>query len=319
MNLKNKFQGTMLGLATGDALGTTVEFKSRGSFTPVTDMVGGGFFQLKPGQWTDDTSMCLCLAESLLECQGMNLTDQLDRYVAWWRNGVNSVTGHCFDIGNTVRSALENYLSNGNPIAGSIDPQSAGNGSIMRLAPVPLYYANNSYKAVAYSAESSRTTHGAPEAVDACRILATIIISFLDGYSKDDTLTKEHILKFGGIDGDSLSPGLQAIVHEEFKGLHQDFICGTGYVVKSLEAALWAFWETTTFEEGALLAVNLGDDADTTGAIYGQIAGAYYGEEGIPNQWLEKLTWRSRITQIADQIYNSYESRKNQQTPQPCT
>ncbi|MGA1198430.1 MAG: ADP-ribosylglycohydrolase family protein, partial [Candidatus Latescibacterota bacterium] len=118
----------MLGLAVGDALGTTLEFQSPGSFEPLTDMVGGGPFGLDVGQWTDDTSMALCLAESLIACDGFDPKDQMDRYVRWWRDGYMSVTGHCFDIGNTVRNALFNYQKTGDPFSGSQDPNAAGNG-----------------------------------------------------------------------------------------------------------------------------------------------------------------------------------------------
>ena len=161
--LHDRFDGALLGLASGDALGTTVEFKERGSFEPLTGIVGGGPFHLEPGQWTDDTSMALCLADSLLECRGMDLNDQASRYVRWWREGYNSVNGRCFDIGNTVRSALSSFNLDGNPYSGSSDAYSAGNGSIMRLAPVPMFYANDIAKAVAASRESSRkSTRGKP-------------------------------------------------------------------------------------------------------------------------------------------------------------
>jgi len=129
---KDKVRGAFLGLAIGDALGTTLEFKPPGTFTPISDMVGGGPFDLKVGEWTDDTSMALCMADSLLECREMNLADHLHRYTRWWTEGYNSVTGHCFDIGNTVRTALHNYACNKTIYAGSDRPMSAGNGSIMR-------------------------------------------------------------------------------------------------------------------------------------------------------------------------------------------
>ena len=123
----------MIGLAVGDAVGTTVEFKAPGTFAPVSDMVGGGPFGLRPGQWTDDTSMALCLAESLIECGGFDARDQMERYVRWWREGHLSSTGKCFDIGNTTRAALSRFEKTGDPFAGSTEPNVAGNGSLMRL------------------------------------------------------------------------------------------------------------------------------------------------------------------------------------------
>jgi len=138
MNTAERYRGAMLGLAVGDALGTTLEFSPPGSFTPIDDIIGGGPFRLAPGAWTDDTSMALCLAESLSECGGFDAADQMRRYVRWYREGHMSSTGGCFDIGNTTRAALQRFEDTGDPWCGSKDPRTAGNGSIMRLAPVVL-------------------------------------------------------------------------------------------------------------------------------------------------------------------------------------
>ena len=298
---KDRFRGTLLGLACGDALGTTVEFKMRGTFEPLTDIVGGGPFGLKAGEWTDDTSMALCLAESLLANKGMQLTDQLERYTFWWRHGENSVTGECFDIGNTVRGALENYALSGEPYSGSTDRMSAGNGSIMRLAPVPLFYASQSLEELMEQCgESSRTTHGADEAVSACQLMGCLIRSALSAESKEAVFrATERFKNFVS----ECPPALSQIAQKSYITKDVLDIRGSGYVVRSLEAALWCFYHSDSFEEGALMAVNLGDDADTTGAVYGQIAGAFYGEAGIPRHWLDVLAWREKITRIADQLY----------------
>ena len=133
-----RFRGCLLGLAVGDAEGTTLEFKPPGTFEPITDMVSRGRFGLKPGQWTDDTSMALCLAASLTERGQFDERDQMQRYVKWWRDRYMSSTGTCFDIGSTTSYALSTFQRTGNPFAGFSDPNIAGNGSLMRLAPVPL-------------------------------------------------------------------------------------------------------------------------------------------------------------------------------------
>ena len=169
METLERFRGSLLGLAVGDAVGTTLEFKPPGTFTPLTDMVGGGPFGLKPGQWTDDTSMALCLAESLIERRGFDPADQLSRYVRWYREGHHSSTSRCFDIGNATRAALAQFERTRKLYCGSTDPHSAGNGSIMRLAPVPLFFARRPREAIERSADSSRTTHAATSCVDACR------------------------------------------------------------------------------------------------------------------------------------------------------
>jgi ADP-ribosyl-[dinitrogen reductase] hydrolase len=160
--LRGRYHGALLGLAAGDALGTTLEFKSPGTFKPLSDMVGGGPFNLQPGQWTDDTSMALCLGESLVRCHGFDPKDQMERYCRWWQEGYLSYTGRCFDIGLTVSAALSKYTEAGDPFMGSVDRRTAGNGSLMRLAPVPLAYRANPELAIHYAGESSRTTHGAP-------------------------------------------------------------------------------------------------------------------------------------------------------------
>lgn len=139
----DRCRGALLGLACGDALGTTLEFAPPGSFTPIDDLVGGGPFDLQPGEWTDDTSMALCLAESLLERRGLDPVDQLERYLRWWRGGHLSSTGRCFDIGNQTRRALATFERTRSPQPADPDPELAGNGSIMRLAPVPIAYARS--------------------------------------------------------------------------------------------------------------------------------------------------------------------------------
>lgn len=296
--------GCLVGLAVGDALGTTLEFKSPGSFTPIDDMVGGGPFRLEPGQWTDDTSMALCLAESLIEKSGFDPLDQCNRYVDWMMNGHLSSNGCCFDVGCTVSRALGDFRKSGNPFSGPSDVYDAGNGSIMRLAPVPMYYANDAEQAIHLSGESSRTTHQTTACIDACRYMAGLLVSLLNGQDKDCVLSPLCHPSKGQWQSGELDPKIEKIAVGSFIDKQAQDIRGTGYVVQSLEAALWAFHHSTCFREGALLAVNLGDDADTTGAIYGQIAGAFYGYESIPAEWRERITNADLIRNFARQLHD---------------
>jgi len=297
------YLGSLLGLATGDALGTTLEFKSPGTFTPINDMLGGGPFHLKPGEWTDDTSMALCLAESLIERHAFDPIDQLERYVRWWRKGYLSSNGRCFDIGNTVRAALTRFERNHEPYGGLTDPDSAGNGSLMRLAPVPLRYAKDPLTAIERSGASSRTTHGAQAAVDACRYFGGLLVGALRGASKEELLFARYApVPHYWLDH-PLHPAIDEVALGSFKRKQPPAIKSTGYVVNSLEAALWAFYRSASFREGALLAVNLGDDADTTGAIYGQLAGAFYGADQIPLEWREKLAKRQLLESFAERLW----------------
>jgi len=306
-----RYRGSLLGLAVGDAVGTTLEFQPPGSFTPIEDMVGGGPFGLIPGQWTDDTSMALCLAESLIEQQGSNLVHQLQKYVQWYRKGYLSSTGRCFDIGNTTLDGLRQFEKTQEPYCGSTDPWSAGNGSIMRLAPVPLFYSKRPLEAIEKSGESSRTTHQATVAVDACRYLGALIVGTVNGVSREELLSERHSPVPGYWEENPLVEEIDEIARGSFKHRQPPEIQGSGYVVKSLEAALWAFYHSHSFREGCLLAVNLGDDADTTGAVYGQLAGAFYGESGIPESWRSQLAYRQLIESMADQLCGLAQSSAN--------
>ncbi|MEP6389013.1 MAG: ADP-ribosylglycohydrolase family protein [Halioglobus sp.] len=300
MKLIDRYNGALLGLAVGDALGTTLEFKSPGSFELIDDMVGGGPFALQPGEWTDDTSMALCLAESLIQQQGFNPADQMARYVRWMREGHLSPTGTCFDIGITVAGALRQFEKTGEAYAGSTDPYSAGNGSLMRLAPIPMAYRSKPELLWDHAAKSSATTHGAQSCLDACGYYADLIAKALDGASREELLSAQSI------PDPMLLPNASTEISEvasgSYKSKEPPQIKGTGYVVEALEAAMWAFYKTSNFRDGALLAVNLGNDADTTGAIYGQLAGAYYGEQGIPEGWREKIAMKELIAEYAEAL-----------------
>ena len=296
MKTVDRFRGCLLGLACGDAVGTTLEFKERGTFEPLTDMVGGGPFNLLAGEWTDDTSMALCLAQSLIHCKDFNAADQMERYVSWWKDGHLSSTGVCFDIGSITMVALTSFIATKNPYAGNPAAWSAGNGPLMRLAPIPMFFAFDGVDVVISKArESASLTHGAAAALDCTEILATII----------------HRALFGLLDKSNMSVNVPASASErirsiacaEYVNAPLTDILGTGYCVNSLEAALYCFVKTDTFEQAVLMAANLGDDADTTAAIVGQIAGAYYGVDAIPISWLKKLYGRLMIDTAATELF----------------
>lgn len=296
IDIQSRFRGALLGLACGDAVGTTVEFEHRGSFEPVTDMVGGGPFRLPPGAWTDDTSMALCMATSLIEKWSFDPVDQMERYCKWNLDGYLSSVGRCFDIGGATRNALRKFMYSKEPFSGDPSPGSAGNGSIMRLAPTPMFFFADRELAITMSGESSRTTHAAAECIEACKLLGGILHAALSGASREDCLFAHGVT---GLECESI----RSIAKGDYRNKQESEIVGSGYVVKSLEAALWCFLKSRSFEESILRAVNLGDDADTTGAVCGQVAGAHYGEEGIPNSWLKKLVMVKDIRELADRLY----------------
>ena len=260
-------------------------------------MIGGGPFRLNPGEWTDDTTMALCLAQSLVDFEGFNPKDQMDKYWAWIESGYMSSNGRMFDIGDTTSEALCQYRKTCNPMSGDTDKKKAGNGSIMRLAPIPLFFMNSDFM-LKYSRLSSMTTHASDDCVDSCVILSLAIYYALKGFPKNvvlDLFTEPPIIK---------SPLVIDIAKGTYKNKTEDQIKSTGYVIDTLEAALWCFHTTDTFEDGCIKAVNLGDDADTTGAVYGQLAGAYYGVGAIPQRWLDKVVKSDIIIDLANKLYH---------------
>ncbi|CAF2046566.1 unnamed protein product [Rotaria magnacalcarata] len=311
----NQIAGSMIGMALGDALGARVEFQPHRLLVenPVTDLQGGGTWGLSKGQFTDDTSMALCLANSLVTQKKFNPYDQLVRYKWWYKEGYMSSTGQCFDIGMSTSESLNafeirqiafakehnipqkemDYLSDESLIK-TFDvycsrEHVAGNGALMRLAPVPIFFYKYPEYAVEYSGISGQITHGDIKAYDACRYYGALIVAALTGYTKDKILDKDFYSKhLQWFRGTPLCNEIKRIAEGSYqkKGGYAEGIRGKGYIVDALEAALWAFWsDHNSFEQGALAAVNLGDDTDTTAAIYGQLAGAYYGYKALPRNW----------------------------------
>lgn len=292
MAIRDRARGALLGLAVGDAVGTTLEFKPRDSYLALQDMIGGGPFHLKPGQWTDDTAMALALAESLEQDAALDATGLMQRFVDWHEQGRYSCTGHCFDIGITTRQALARFKATGNPMAGATDPKTAGNGSLMRLAPVALRHFRNRAALRDVAARQSRTTHAAPEAVDACVAYAEVLADAIEGAKPSEVLRVRS--GFAG--------AIEAIMGGSWRGKPRHAIRSSGYVAHALEAALWSVGASGTFREAVLRAANLGDDADTTAAIAGQLSGALNGASMLPEDWLRRLAWEDRITASADAL-----------------
>ena len=265
--IPDKALGAFVGLAVGDALGTTLEFTARDAYPHITDMVGGGPFNLNPGEWTDDTSMAIALAEALLS-HGVDPQQILLNFCKWYRDGEFSHNGRCFDIGNTTRIALEDFEFSGQ-IQADWSRHSSGNGGIMRLAPAVLF-ARSEEQAIDYAVLQSFTTHSSNECLSIAELLAKSLWRFMTGQEEPHRFT-----------------------------LDRQHVSSSGYVVDTWIAAKWALSASNTFEEALLRAVNLGGDADTVGAVTGQMAGAYYGHKGIPQHWLDKLVWRERIEDLA--------------------
>ena len=291
--IRDRALGAFLGLAIGDAVGTTLEFCTRDAQPRLEDMTGGGPFALPPGAWTDDTAMALALADSLAATGTLDSRDLMDRFVRWWQHGEYSCTGTCFDIGNATRAALDRYVRTGDPFAGSTHPRTAGNGSLMRLAPVALRFRKDRSRLTDTAADQSRTTHGAEEAVDACRAFAELLSDAVAGTPRAALLAPKP---FEG------TPAVAGIMAGSWRGRARNEIRSSGYVVHTLEAALWSVARTGDFRNAVLLAANLADDADTVAAVTGQLAGALYGLNGIPDRWLDRLAWKDRLMDAAHRL-----------------
>ena len=299
----DRAKGALVGLALGDALGTTLEFTWRDTEPPVTDLVGGGPFRLAPGEWTDDTSMALCLADSLLAAGGLDAGDLIERFCRWYEQGYNSVTGECFDIGTTTAGALHSFRATGEPLSGSTDPDSAGNGSLMRLSPVAIRWWHEPAKAVEAARLQSRTTHGAAQAVEACALYAELLTEAIGG------APKETVLRARDWHGDA---AIAEVAAGSWRAKDRD--C---HLLLGLRAAhpggersgAWA--EPESIEEALILAANLARDADTVAAVTGQLAGALWGMSGAPAAWLDKLAWRDRIEALAADLYEAAQRERS--------
>jgi len=307
-SLKNRYKGAMLGLAIGDALGAPVEFQKRGTFEPISSFRGGGKFSLQAGEWTDDTAMTLCLAQSLVEQQGFDPLNQLEKYVTWLHTGYMSCNGKAVGVGKTIYRSLIRYMRTKQPYTDIVHEKFSGNGSLMRLAPVCIYYAKDMEQCVEYAKLSSKTTHGSPVAVDCCRYMAYVIVRLFSCENKEEVFSekfKEETWAF--FRNEKLHEALEPIVCGTYMEKSNAGILSTGYAVHSLEAALWSFYHSNSFEKALLLAVNLGDDADTVGAITGQIAGAFYGVEKIPESWKKNLCKYEMIDTVMDRLIDLME------------
>jgi ADP-ribosyl-[dinitrogen reductase] hydrolase len=291
--IRDRARGAMLGLAVGSALGTTVKSFPRDSYRHITEMWGGGKLGLKAGQWTGVTAMAMALADSLTIRRGLDETDFIERLLDWQRDGAYSCTQSCVGIGRTTAAALELYRETGDPIAGSMRLDTAGNGSLVRLAPLVVRYCSQPFTMRELAAQQSRVTHGAAEAVDACIAFSAVMGDAMRGLARDKVLQSRRLPD---------APLAEHVIRGSWRHKDRDQIASSGYVIHTLEAALWCVGTTTSFEEAVVLAVNLGDCADGVGAATGQLAGALYGARLIPSEWLECLAWRERIVEMTDAL-----------------
>jgi ADP-ribosyl-[dinitrogen reductase] hydrolase len=297
-SVRDRFQGALLGLAVGDALAVHTQFRKPGSFAAVGDILGGGPFELPRGAWSDDTAMALLLAESLVERDGFDAHDQVQRYARWQREGYGSATGTCVGITASVARALATAQYRRQPFAGSHDPAQLDREPLSRVAPVVMFFFADAPRAVARAAEAARITAQAPMVLDCVRLLAAMQHQALAGKDKAAILRPPRDLW--------VTATTRAEVHGIYEGSYarRDLaeIQAGGQVVQTLEAALWAFQRSANFREGALACANLGRDSDVVTAVYGALAGAHFGVSAIPGIWRNSLMRQDAVTDAADRL-----------------
>jgi ADP-ribosyl-[dinitrogen reductase] hydrolase len=296
--LRERFQGALLGLAVGDALAAHTQFRKPGSFAPVGDLLGGGPFDLPRGAWTDDTAMALLLAESLVESDGFDARDQVQRYARWQREGYGSATGQCVGIAANVARALATAQYKRQPFAGSHDPQQLDKDALSRVAPVVMFFFADVATAVARAVDAARITAQAPVVLDCVRLLAAMLHLALTGRDKPAILRPARETWFGP----STRPEVVAVFEGSYIVRQPPEITGGGHIVQALEAALWAFHSSDSYREGALLAANLGRDSDVVTAVYGALAGAHHGVSAIPGIWRNSLMKKELVMDTADRV-----------------
>lgn len=292
--VRDRARGALLGLATGEAIGTTLIGLERDTYQ-LDEMVGGGRLGLKAGQWAGDTAMALALSGSLARRQRFDERDFMERLIEWRDEGEYSCTGVCVGLGATTAAALDRYDQTDDPIAGETHADDLSNGSLARIAPVAIRYWRRGFERRDVAEQQSRVTHGGPYAVAACTAFADILADAIIGEPRDAVLRLREVPV----------PDSQRLLNVgSWSGRRRHQMSGANNALTSLEAAMWCVGTTESFEEAVLTAANLGDDAGSTAALAGQLAGALYGACAIPDRWLEQLAWRDKITDIADALFD---------------
>jgi len=309
---RNFYKDVLFGVAVGDALGVPVEFKSRETIAqkPVTDMIGFGTHDQLPGTWSDDSSLTFCLADVLAD--GYSLQKIADSFVNWLYNEQWTARGEVFDVGMATRVAIERVLHKVRPdLAGEFDESSNGNGSLMRILPLLFYIKDKPVKErFAIAKEVSSITHGHVRSVIACFYYLEFARSLLANNDPESVYQKVKTEVSSFLEGTTINPDEIALFDRLLKGdiymLPVTEIQSSGYVLHTLEAAIWCLLTTTNYSEAVLKSVNLGLDTDTTAAVTGGLAGLIYGFESIPEHWVIMLARKNDIDALAERLAGKY-------------
>lgn len=310
MSRNNQVLSGLMGVCVGDALGVPVEFSSRAERTalPVTSMQGYGTWDQPPGTWSDDSSLTLCLAESL--CNWFSLLSIAKSFWQWYHESYWTARGEVFDVGNTTFLAIVNWKQGASPVdAGGKTENSNGNGSLMRILPMAYLYKELEFSELIRRVHQvSCITHAHPRSQMACGIYISIAIALLKGADKHAAYTEgvekvQHI--YSTPEYSTEMHHFQRVFNGAIDKLPVEEISSDGYVIDTLEASLWCFLNSSSYESAVLKAVNLGFDTDTTAAVTGGLAGIFYGFDNIPNDWVEQIARKDDIIDLANRFTKS--------------
>ena len=304
----NQVISTIIGFVVGDALGVPVEFSNREDLdkAPVTDMMDGGFHNVGRGTWSDDTSLTLATMDSIADLNNVDYDDIMKRFTEWLLHAKYSATNKVFDVGNTTRASILEFLDGTEAIkCGGSNEFENGNGSLMRMAPIVLtLYNKKIYRIdkIQIINNLSSLTHAHPISKLGCLIYNDYINLLLDGNSKEDAYDKLGKINYSNFYGSSEISKYDRILKGELKTLRREDIKSTGYIVDTLEASIWSILNTNSYKDAVLTSINLGEDTDTIGAITGSVAGLVYGLEQIPKEWIEKIENYNYIEEVINKF-----------------
>lgn len=311
--MKSKYLGGLMGFVIGDAFGVPVEFMSRRQLlkNPVTKMIGNGTYNLPAGTWSDDTSMMIATIDSINSKQDIDLNDIALKFAAWKNHATYTAIGEVFDIGNTCSKAINNYEETHDPYTcGLTDNNSNGNGSLMRILPLAYYAIEKRLKdteILEVVREVSSLTHAHEISIMGCYIYVRYAMFLLNGKDKYSAYSMTKSVDYTMFSEETRAV-YNRLINEDISKLTINDISSSGYVVDSLESAIWVILQSENFKEAIIGAVNLGSDTDTIGALTGGLAGIIYGDELIPEEWKNTIARKEYLLDIFEEFYeNKYE------------
>ena len=315
-NIKDNCKNGIYGLAIGDALGVPVEFLDRDylSKNPVYDFIEDKVNDLPKGTWSDDTSMTIATMDSINDKHTINIEDMTLKFISWMDNDEYTATGECFDVGNTVFSALTKYKNNPqtDTVYGENGPNSNGNGSLMRILPISYFInksdINDENEILRIVKDVSSITHSHEISILSCYIYVLFSNQLLNGATKEEAYRYIKSVDYSKFKLESIS-AFNRILKSDIRDLKEAEIRTTGYTVDTLEAALWIFMNSKNYNESILKAVNLGDDSDTVGAVVGGLLGIEYGIEAINPEWIRQLQNIELLNSICEK-FNQLDLKK---------